>query len=106
MKLLYRLIFAVGLICTTWHIGGAKEPLRVACIGNSITYGYLLENPSTQSYPAQLQEMLGKEYSVGNFGHSGATLLRHGHRPYFNLPEFRQALDFIPENCSDSSWSK
>lgn len=97
MKLLHRLIIAVGLICTTWHIGGAKEPLRVACIGNSITYGYLLENPSTQSYPAQLQEMLGKEFLVGNFGHSGATLLRHGHRPYFNLPEFRQALDFAPE---------
>ena len=97
MKLLHRLFIAVGLICTTWHIGGAKEPLRVACIGNSITYGYLLEDPATQSYPAQLQGLLGNEYNVGNFGHSGATLLRNGHRPYFNLKEFKDALEFKPD---------
>ena len=97
MRLLHRLLIVVGLICTTWHIGGAKEPLRVACVGNSITYGYLLKDPATESYPSQLQKMLGSEYKVGNFGHSGATLLRHGHRPYFNLAEFRHAMDFKPE---------
>lgn len=97
MKLLHKLIIAVGMICTICHTGGAEEPLRVACIGNSITYGYLLKDPATQSYPAQLQQMLGADFTVGNFGHSGATLLRHGHRPYFNLPEFRQALAFKPE---------
>lgn len=75
----------------------AGKPVRVACIGNSITFGYLLDDPASQSYPAQLQKMLGDGYSVGNFGHSGATLLRRGHRPYFNLPEFRQALDFRPD---------
>ncbi len=31
---------------------------------------------------------------MGNFGHSGATLLNRGHRPYTKLPEFRAALDF------------
>ena len=46
------------------------------------------------SYPAQLQALLGDRYEVGNFGKSGATLLRHGHRPYFEQEEFRQAMDF------------
>lgn len=75
----------------------AREPVRVACIGNSITFGYLLNDPATESYPSQLQEMLGEGYEVGNFGRSGATLLRHGHRPYVEQPEWRGALDFRPD---------
>jgi len=71
------------------------EPkIKVSCVGNSITYGMRIENREQDSYPAQLQRMLGDRYEVGNFGKSGATLLRHGHRPYFEQEEFRQAMDF------------
>ncbi len=69
-------------------------PVKVACVGNSITYGMKLENRERECYPAQLQEMLGPGYLVGNFGKSGATLLRQGHRPYLEQEEFRQAMDF------------
>ena len=72
----------------------AKEPIRVACIGNSITYGATIENRELNSYPAQLQRMLGDGYSVGNFGKSGATLLNKGHRPYTQQVEYQQALEF------------
>lgn len=71
-----------------------KKPVRVACIGNSITYGLGLADRERQAYPAQLQQMLGQDYLVGNFGRSGTTLLRHGHRPYMAQEEFRQALQF------------
>ncbi|MCM1401477.1 MAG: GDSL-type esterase/lipase family protein [Bacteroides sp.] len=76
---------------------GAK--IKVACVGNSITYGYGLpdDQRNLQSYPSRLARMLGPDYEVGNFGHSGATLLRKGHNPYFALPEFRQALDMKPD---------
>ena len=57
--------------------------IKVSCVGNSITYGMRLDNREEESYPAQLQRMLGDRYEVGNFGKSGATLLRNGHRPYF-----------------------
>ena len=71
------------------------EPkIKVSCVGNSITYGMRIENREQDSYPVQLQRMLGDRYEVGNFGKSGATLLRHGHRPYFEQEEFRQAMDF------------
>ena len=78
------------------------KPLRVACVGNSVTYGYGLKNRDRDAYPVRLQEMLDSKYGsgrfeVGNFGHSGATLLYKGHRPYVNLPEFHQALDFKPD---------
>ena len=71
------------------------EPkIKVSCVGNSITYGMRLDDREHESYPAQLQALLGDRYEVGNFGKSGATLLRHGHRPYFDQEEFRQAMDF------------
>ena len=70
------------------------EKTRVACVGNSITYGMTLADPATESYPAQLQQMLGDGYEVGNFGKSGATLLRHGHRPYTEQEEWAKAKAF------------
>ena len=75
----------------------AQEKIKVACIGNSVTYGMTHKNPAETSYPTQLQQMLGGEYEVRNFGHSGATLLRKGHRPYINLPEYTAALEFAPD---------
>lgn len=79
------------LLTATWPV---NAKVKVACVGNSITYGYGTENPLTDSYPAQLQVLLGEEYEVGNFGLSGATLLRRGHRPYVETDEFKKALAF------------
>lgn len=73
------------------------RPLRVACLGNSVTCGYLLKDPATEAYPAVLQGLLGPGYQVRNFGHSGATLLYQGHNPYVKTPEFREALAYRPD---------
>jgi len=75
----------------------AAAKTKVACIGNSITYGFKLPDREANAYPAQLQRLLGPDFEVGNFGHSGATLLRKGHNPYNALPEFRDALAFRPD---------
>lgn len=72
----------------------SAPPVRVACVGNSITYGTGIQDRARDSYPAQLQRMLGPGYVVGNFGRPGATLLYHGHRPYVCQPEFSEALAF------------
>ena len=92
-----KTIFLPIILCFFSAVWAAERPTRVACVGNSVTYGYGLPNRDTESYPVRLQQMLGEGYEVGNFGHSGATLLYKGHRPYVNLPEFRQALDFRPD---------
>ena len=68
--------------------------IKVACVGDSVTYGYGISDKEHDSYPAQLQQMLGDGYEVRNFGHNGATLLRHGHRPYNTLEEYGQALEY------------
>lgn len=75
----------------------SKQPVRVACVGNSVTYGYGLADRAAESYPAQLQGLLGEGYEVRNFGHNGATLLRHGHNPYVKLPEYEAALGFAAD---------
>lgn len=71
-----------------------RDRIKVACVGNSVTYGYGLKDRAHDAYPVRLQAMLGNKYEVRNFGHSGATLLTQGHNPYVKLPEFRAALDF------------
>lgn len=70
------------------------QPVKVACVGNSVTFGYGLENPEKESYPIQLQQLLGENYLVKNFGKSGATLLRKGHRPYNEQEEYKNAIAF------------
>ena len=75
----------------------SRTPIKVACVGNSVTFGYKLPDRKTQAYPVRLQQMLGNGYDVRNFGHSGATLLNKGHNPYMQLPEFKDALAFKPD---------
>lgn len=87
------LILSVCLfVC--WTISSAQQQrIKVACVGNSITYGTGLSDRLVQSYPVQLQKMLGTRYEVGNFGKPGATLLNQGHRPYIRQEEYQKALD-------------
>lgn len=90
---MYKFLLSLFLLLSTLSTT-ARKVVRVACVGNSITYGTGIANREQDAYPAQLQRMLGKDYVVGNFGKPGATLLRHGHRPYFQQTEFRDAMQF------------
>ncbi|GAA4441596.1 GDSL-type esterase/lipase family protein [Pontibacter saemangeumensis] len=71
--------------------------LKVAAIGNSVTYGSGIADREKYAYPAQLQELLGDRYDVANFGLSGATLLEKGHRPYTQTQQYKDALAYAPD---------
>jgi lysophospholipase L1-like esterase len=73
-----------------------QSKIRVACVGNSITYGLGVVNREKNAYPAQLQNMLGDGYEVMNFGYSGATLLKKGNIPYWKTTEYADALASKP----------
>ena len=75
----------------------APDAIRVACIGNSITDGSGIDMASMHGYPASLQQLLGKEYWVKNFGVSGRTMLNKGDRPYMKEMAWRDALAFQPD---------
>lgn len=74
----------------------ANAQIRVACIGNSITYGAGIDHRDSLSYPAQLQRMLGQKWDVQNFGVSGSTLLRKGNKPYWKEKSLADAMRFQP----------
>ena len=90
------LLMSMGIVAVS-AVAQDKKNVKVACIGNSATYGFGHANPVATSYPSQLQQLLGDGYEVRNFGHSGATLLSKGHRPYIKLPEYAAALEFAPD---------
>jgi acyl-CoA thioesterase I len=69
---------------------------KVACIGNSITFGYGL-NASTPTYPQQLQKLLGSGYTVENDGVSATTLLKKGNNPYWVNGKLSQVFAFKPD---------
>lgn len=97
MKIKQTVILLGLLILTTISASAAskkQKTIRVACIGNSITYGTGIADRTNDSYPSQLQRLLGSDYQVGNFGKPGATLLYHGHRPYVKQEEFKEAIAF------------
>ena len=72
----------------------AAEPIKVACVGDSITQGSGAQKG--KSYPAQLQALLGDGYQVGNFGVSGRTLLKQGDFPYWKEKKYQDALAMEP----------
>ena len=76
--------------------GTAAKRLRVACIGNSITQGAGLKSPQIEAYPAQLQNLLGYDYEVMNFGVSSTTVMQTD-APYRNTPQYQQALAANPD---------
>lgn len=68
--------------------------IKVACIGDSITYGHGISGWKENNYPAQLQELLGDDYHVANFGSSGACVNPDGDQPYVNRDVYQNVLDY------------
>ncbi|MEO5998126.1 MAG: GDSL-type esterase/lipase family protein [Chitinophagaceae bacterium] len=83
--------------CVLWADARPSLPIKVACIGNSITYGYGVDAREKNSYPAQLQRLLGEGYQVSNFGVSGTTLLSRGNLPYVKNELYQKALESRPD---------
>lgn len=73
------------------------QSIKVACVGNSVTYGMGINSREDNSYPAQLQKLLGNDYDVKNFGFSGATMLKNGHKPYWTKSVFKESQVFQPD---------
>ena len=108
--LLFTLLFPAGL--TRAADAPAEKTLRVACVGDSITYGSGIKDRHHDSYPAVLGRWLGPGWDVRNFGVSGATLLKKGDLPYFKQKNHEAAVAFTPDivvimlGTNDSSTSE
>lgn len=77
------------------------EPLRIACIGDSITEGNSSGNRQLLSYPAQLLKKLdgeGKDVILGNYGCSGTRVEDYNGQYYNDMLAYVLALE------SDADW--
>ena len=80
----------------------ADAPIRVACVGDSITYGHNPASPSgqpriTNNWATLLGNKLGSGYSVSNYGVSGTTVMKSGDSPYWNQSAYRNSLSSEPD---------
>lgn len=91
-RLLLPLLLSLALVAVA-----RATPIRVACVGDSITAGSGLRDPGHEAWPAVLGQLLGAGYEVKNFGVSGATLLKAGDKPYWKQAAFARADAFAPD---------
>ncbi|HEY3323876.1 MAG TPA: GDSL-type esterase/lipase family protein [Planctomycetota bacterium] len=87
---------AICILCSAFLTQAADEKIRVACIGDSITFGAGVEQRDQNHYPKVLGELLGDKYETKNFGISGTTLLKKGDSPYWKQKAFKDATDYNP----------
>jgi len=83
------------LVCFLSNLQAAV--VKVACVGNSITYGSGISNRDRDSYPSVLGQMLGEAYEVRNYGFSARTCLNKGDFPYMKEKMFQDALGYNPD---------
>ncbi len=96
-KITASLLFVALIFSCNKYTPVSKQPntpIKIACVGNSITYGYGIDNPKKNSFPAQLQTLLGEDFIVKNFGVSGRTLIKKGDYPYWETDAYKNALQF------------
>lgn len=87
-----------GLVGALHPLRNARESqVRVACVGDSLTYGFGIPDHNDMCYPARLQQALGDGYCVNNYGYSGRTASSQGDRPYTTERLYEQSKEFAPE---------
>ena len=91
------LLLIVGSACeaveTNTEVSVEEDDLRVATVGDSITYYSFSGN----NYPEQLDEMLGEDYAVQNFGESNYAAQSSSDFPYGTTESYKESLEYEPE---------
>ena len=74
-----------------------KDTIKVACVGDSVTYGYGISNWPKNNYPFILERFLGDEYTVNNYGFCGFCVQSDGNKPYPSKSPYKKSLEFEPD---------
>jgi lysophospholipase L1-like esterase len=92
--LLFSVLIAMNGFSQGYHV-------RIAFVGNSITIGANLLNPTVECYPSRVSQMLQGVYGdtcvVNNYAVSGRTMLKKGDYPIWNEKQFGQMWNFAPD---------
>lgn len=70
---------------------------KIACVGDSITYGMTIKDRRNHCYPEVLQQLLGDRYNVRNYGLNNRNAMESGAMPYTKEKRYRESLEFEPD---------
>lgn len=88
-------IFAAIVAVSFFAAANVQAITKVACVGNSITEGYGIWDK--KKYPEHLQDMLGSDYKVENFGHSSQMFRKNSNESYWKSAKFTAAYNMAPD---------
>ena len=88
-------LFSLILILTSCLLSAA--PIKVAVMGDSITFGSGAKVRENNRYSSRLGHLLGESHDVRTFGASSLCMLRKADRPFVKTKLFKQALEFKPD---------
>jgi lysophospholipase L1-like esterase len=100
MNMFGKIVLAAAVVSVVASVS-AFAAGKVACVGNSITYGYgIVSWPDQTSYPHHLQEMLRGDApgdTVENFGVSSLTVRKDDQASYWKGHRFAPAIEFAAD---------
>lgn len=68
--------------------------IKIACAGDSTTYGHGITGWPENNYPTVLQKLLGDGYHVNNYGVSSFAVQTDADRSYRTLPHYEESLTY------------
>jgi len=97
----FFVVFAVLANDVPKHPVQATEnrKIKVAAVGDSNTFGagVAADNYEKNTYPSQLQTLLGSKYDVFNYGVSGTTLINDSDAPYVRTDYYTKSQTINPD---------
>lgn len=90
----------VAIVLIFWNLmqnAADQQNLRVACVGDELTFGTGVEDREDNCYPVQLQKYLEeaeKKYRIGNFGVEGATVQKKSSKPYTKEERYESSTEY------------
>lgn len=91
--IIFLFLYEFGLTDIMKNKSNTDSQIKIACVGDSVTYGYGLTNQPKNNYPHILGQLLGENYHVNNYGISGSTVQFDGDQPYNNTTAYTDSLN-------------
>ena len=95
--MIFGYIFFNGLSGIRINPKYKEGQIKVALVGDSVTYGHSVKNWPKNNYPALLSDALGEKYCVKSYGVSGSTVQPDGDQPYNITKAYEWSHDFQPD---------
>ncbi|GAB6011458.1 GDSL-type esterase/lipase family protein [Viscerimonas tarda] len=90
IALCFLLVFVVAA-------NAQDKPLKIACVGNSITAGVGASDRVKKGYVGIFSQLMGEKFDIQNFGVSGATASRNTYKAYDKTDKYTAAKEFQPD---------